>query len=331
MIAALVVALALAPASASARAGDDAEASRKRQELHNAGQERFDVGDYEGALGLWLQAHDELPPDPELEAYRAVLLHAIAEAALRASEQRGDAAPLERAQEAYAHDLDPERGPGEGVTDPDQRALLVERQRQLDAALAERQPGDEPPSDPEEPPPEEPPPKGGLDTPRPSYMYVAPGLFAINVEIPSWVGFQYGFGGGRLWRHGGGFTLGVGGAFEHWLRVGDDYKAHVFGVGGELRLGASAEKWFAYGMTGVFLNVYNTKMTGIVLGERAGTKVGGGFPIVGGFWWRFTPGFFVGGELGPDLDLRPRTDLLTVTTTELMVAFQVKLLIGGRF
>lgn len=159
-------------------------------------------------------------------------------------------------------------------------------------------------------------------------MYLTPGVLAVNLENGS-LGYQYGFGGGRLWTHRSGFTFAVGGGFEHWLRVSELSKAHVIGIGAELRLGASREKWFAYGMTGVFLNIYNVKNSMAVTPQS--TKAHLGFPIVAGFWWFLLPGFFIGTELGPDLDIRPVTDVFGETTRQLLIPFQWKVLLGGRF
>lgn len=118
----------------SAAASPDEQA--RRQELHNAAQARYDAGDFDGALEQWLRVHDELPPDPALEAYRAVLLHAIASAAEEAHAASGDVAPLRSALAVYERDLDPNRAREDGgISEPDQLRALVERQRSLEAAL----------------------------------------------------------------------------------------------------------------------------------------------------------------------------------------------------
>ncbi len=333
-VAVLSMALALAT-SAEARAASgsepDAAAAQRRQELHNAGQQRFDAGDYEGALTLWIDAHEQLPPDPELEAYRAVLLHAIAEAALRASEHSGEREPLVRAKAVYEQDLDPQRGPERGgVSDQEQLAALVERERELDAALADGEARDGRAPSSTGPGP------GAVARVEPAvkarsiYMYFSPGILAVDLEDGS-LGYQYSFGGGPLWTRPNGFTFAVGGGFEHWLRLNEMSKAHVIGLGGELRVGASRGKWFAYGMTGVFLDIYNNKTTNAVGLQSQETRVGVGFPISAGFWWYFTRGFFVGSELGPDLDIRPSTDIAGMKTRELAIPFQWKVLLGGRF
>ncbi|MCA9688123.1 MAG: hypothetical protein KC636_00835, partial [Myxococcales bacterium] len=147
---ALAAALALSPISV-ARAQVTIEspaAATRRQDLHNAGQARYDAGDYAGAFEQWAQVHAELPDDPALAAYRAVLLHAIGSAALEAHAQ-GDPAALEPAAAIFERDLDPARTAAQGgVEDPAQRSALLEKKRALDLAVAETaapEPEPEPP------------------------------------------------------------------------------------------------------------------------------------------------------------------------------------------
>ncbi|MCA9690127.1 MAG: hypothetical protein R3A51_12990 [Nannocystaceae bacterium] len=330
----LLVALSLSqPPRASAAAPVDAAASR-RQALHNAGQERFDAGDYQGALDLWIEVHDSLPPDPELAAYRAVLLHAIASAAQKAHEQGAGDEPVRRAHGVIERDLDPARGVEDGGITPRDREPLASRDQELQRLLgpSTSAPAAATTAAPVEGPTSSAPaPRAGPQLLR--YMHLTPGILAFNLEDTSWLGYVYGFGGGGMWTFAGPskFAVALGGAFEHWLYLPELEKRHIIALGAELRLGTARERWFAYAMTGINLNIHHTKVLNQLLPTQTFTMVGGGFPIVVGVWWIVFRGLYLGTELGPDFTFRSSTDALGSKTLNLVIPFQWKALLGWRF
>ncbi len=197
-----------------AAAGPAQDEAQRRQELHNAAQARFDAGDYDGALEQWIRVHDELPADPELEAYRAVLLHAIASAAALSHEASGDPEPLSRALAVYEHDLDPNRGREDGgISDPEQLRPLVERQQSLEAALAEAggvssEPAESDP--PLEPPAPAPAPERGDRDARGRTLQlvggVALGVGAASLGVMSWALYE----GEQIDQEGASFAMSNG-------------------------------------------------------------------------------------------------------------------------
>ncbi len=160
-----------------------------------------------------------------------------------------------------------------------------------------------------------------------SYFHLKPGALAVDVDNTDLLGYQYGLGGGGFWSHRSGFAWAVGVDFEHWMHLTDFGDLHLLSLGPELRLGGSGNRWFAYGMFGTNLNIHIGDNL-FILGDRA--DVGLGFPFAAGIQGLVTESFYIGTELGPDVNVI-FYDTVFGTETDVFVALNWKILLGWRF
>ena len=154
------------------------------------------------------------------------------------------------------------------------------------------------------------------------YVYLSPGIIAAplgddDFEDVSGVSYQWGVGGGAVFRPKGRFGLGIGLGIEHMpVNVDEDLDdfcgalgncdidGHVVRFVPELRLGAMLEKVFVYGMISPGLGLAFARVSGTALGQDFDEDdVDPGFNLglgagVQGFVWR---SLAIGGELGVDL------------------------------
>ena len=93
------------------------------------------------------------------------------------------------------------------------------------------------------------------------YLHVSPALFALDVRSPGFQMWGWGLGAGRYWTMRERLAIAFGGFFEHMLWV-NPYEHSWAGktlnflrFGPELRVGASNERAFAYGLARLGLDL----------------------------------------------------------------------------
>lgn len=160
-----------------------------------------------------------------------------------------------------------------------------------------------------------------------SYFHLKPGVLAFNVENTGQLGYQWGLGGGAYWSTRSGFAAAVGGDVEHWFVLKDIGDFHLLTIGPEVRLGYSRPRWFLYGMFGATFNAY---IVDNALFGQGDTGVGVGFPFGIGFWGLVARRFYMGTELGPDVDLYFYTSVFGSTEVTTIIPFQWKVMLGWR-
>ncbi|PCC75022.1 hypothetical protein SAMN02745121_03772 [Nannocystis exedens] len=93
------------------------------------------------------------------------------------------------------------------------------------------------------------------------YLHVSPALFGLDVRSPGFQTWGWGLGAGRYWTLRKRLALAFGGFFEHLLWVNpykDSWAGATFNFvrfGPELRVGASNERVFGYGLLRVGLDL----------------------------------------------------------------------------
>jgi hypothetical protein len=119
----------------------DPEVAREVQELANQGSAKFEIADYEGAIELWEQAHDRLPPTVEYASMRAQLQVLLAHAHVQAYAVDEDPQHLHKADKLFAaflEALDPADTVDRAQIESEREELAAELAR-LDAIRAERE------------------------------------------------------------------------------------------------------------------------------------------------------------------------------------------------
>jgi hypothetical protein len=92
-----------------------------------------------------------------------------------------------------------------------------------------------------------------------TYLHVSPALFGFDVRAPDFRVWGWGLGAGRYWTLRKRLAVALGGFFEHLLWVdtidpdagGSATTLNFVRFGPELRIGASSERLFGYGLARV--------------------------------------------------------------------------------
>ena len=143
---------------------------------------------------------------------------------------------------------------------------------------------------------------------RSTYFHLQPGIIEVGLDVDGlarptdWLGFRYGLGVGGYFANSKGFIFTVGGQFEHWLYLTNTSGLHMFRLGPEFRIGGGGRRWFLYGLLGfngaLLLGTYNA------FGFReSDLDPGLDFPFGIGFQGLIIGGFYMGTELGPNVDI----------------------------
>ena len=113
--------------------------------LFQAGQDRFEVSDFEGAIDRWARAYGQLPDEPQYRATRALLLANLAQAHVEAHGVGGPVDHLRQAEQLFGDYL--------ALLDPSdsqtRQTIEAERSRIEQILEQESAPESEAPDDPE--------------------------------------------------------------------------------------------------------------------------------------------------------------------------------------